>query len=385
MAAERRLRIAVLGDLDGVHTRSWLSWLVAGGQDVHAVSYYAPREPIEGATVHALRGRAPAGAGGTAASVAGRLPRGLARLAHGARFMRAGLRSKLRAIAPDVVHAHFVVEHGFYGALAGVHPFVITAWGSDVLVEPDRDPLSGWIARWTLRRADAVTSNNGYMADRIVALGAPRAKVHLVTLGADRFFIERAADSVNARPPAAPRGPVVLSTRAHEALYNIEEIIEAQALVQRQHADARLVIAHSGALSDELRRHAARASVSAEFTGTVDRTRLRELMSGAEVFVSVPSSDATSVALLQAMAAGCFPVVSDLPALQEWIDDGVNGFLVPLHRPDALAARISEALDRADLRRDAADMNRRRVEQRGLNETQMEKMEAIFRGLVEPR
>jgi hypothetical protein len=39
------------------------------------------------------------------------------------------------------------------------------------------------------------------MAERIVALGAPREHVAVVTLGAERYDIERAADSVNRRPP----------------------------------------------------------------------------------------------------------------------------------------------------------------------------------------
>jgi glycosyltransferase involved in cell wall biosynthesis len=39
-------------------------------------------------------------------------------------------------------------------------------------------------------------------------------------------------------------------------------------------------------------------------------------------------SDGTSVSLLEAMAAGCVPVLSDLPANREWVVDGLNGFLV---------------------------------------------------------
>jgi len=43
--------------------------------------------------------------------------------------------------------------------------------------------------------------------------------------------------------------------------------------------------------------------------------------------VSVPESDATSISLLEAMAFGCVPVVSDLPANREWIQNGVNGII----------------------------------------------------------
>jgi glycosyltransferase involved in cell wall biosynthesis len=382
VAAADRLRIAVLGDFDGVHTRSWLRWFIERRHEVHAISFYPPAERLDGVTMHVLRpGDRAATAGSTGAPRATRLPRGLARLLHGARYRLAGLPRVLREIAPDVFHAHFLVEHGFYGALAGFHPYVVTAWGSDVLVEPERDPVSRWIARWTLRRVDLVTSNNRYMAERIVALGAPADRIEVVTLGADRYFTERHDASVNVLGRGPGESPRVLSTRAHEPLYNIGEIIEAYADVARSRPDARLVVAHGGSLTERLQRQAREAPGRIEFTGFVDRAALRDAMTEAEVFVSVPSSDGTSVALLQAMAAGCFPIVSDLPTQPELVEDGVNGFRVPPHRPDILAGRIARALGDAEMRRAAAARNLEIVLERGLNETEMARMEGLYLGL----
>jgi glycosyltransferase involved in cell wall biosynthesis len=381
--AEHRLRLAVLADFDGPHARAWLRWFVARGHDVHAVSFYEPAEPVPGVTLHALRAGAARRAGGAPAAYrTGRLPRGIVRLAHAMRYRKAGLARVARSIAPDVFHGHFVVEHGFYGALAGVRPYVVTAWGSDILVEPGRDPVSRWIARSTLRRADLLTSNNAYMAERMVDLGARRDRVVVVTLGADREFLDGGVASVNLAGPSS-RAPVVLSTRAHEPLYNIGDIVDAFARVARGRAGARLVVAHGGSLTEALRARASAGDVT--FTGFLGRDALRDAMLAADVFVSVPSSDGTSVALLQAMASGCFPVVSDLPTQREWIEDAVNGFLVPLHRPDILAARIDQALADPGLRRSAAVRNRALVEERGLNEQQMATMERLYGRLRDER
>jgi len=381
---EHRLRIAVLADFDGVHARSWLSWFVERGHDVHAVSFYPPRTPLDGVTLHVLRQRAPAAAAPAAAVPApgrrGLVPAGLLRLAHGARYGLAGLRRVLREIAPDVVHAHYVVEHGFYGALAGVRPYVVTAWGSDILVEPDRDPVSKLIARWTLRRADLVTSNNRHMAERIVALGAPAERVHVITLGADRSFLEQNDASVNVRGRDSGE-PCVLSTRAHEPLYNVADIIDAFGLLARHRPGVRLAVAHGGSLTPSLRRRADGTEGHIDFLGVLDRAAFRDALAGAELFVSVPSSDGTSVALLQAMAAGCYPIVSDLPTQRELVEDGVNGFRVRVHDAAALAAAMGRALDDSGLRLRAADHNRRLVEQRGLNETEMARMEELYLAL----
>jgi glycosyltransferase involved in cell wall biosynthesis len=396
VAAERRLRIAVLADFEGPHARAWLRYFIDRGHDVHAVSFYAPSEAIEGAKVHALRGRTASiredrrwrvEDGGRRSAhevrdaidrVVERVPRGVVRLAHAARYQAAGLRGVLHRIKPDVFHAHFLVEHGFYGALTGVRPLVVSAWGSDVLVEPERDVVSKWIARWTVGRADLVTSNNAHMARRVGDLGALPSKVEVVTLGADRYDLGLAEASVNRRAPTPGRAPVVISTRAHEPLYNVGEIIDAQVMVARARPDVRLVIAHGGSQTGVLRVRASATGANVEFAGVLDRERFRDALANADVFVSVPSSDATSVALLQAMAAGAFPIVADLPSQREWIRDGENGFIVPAHDPAALAGAIERALADAMLRRTAAEINRWIVEERGLNEKQMARMEELY-------
>jgi glycosyltransferase involved in cell wall biosynthesis len=238
------------------------------------------------------------------------------------------------------------------------------------------------IARWTVQHADLVTSNNAHMARSIGALGAVPAKVAVVTLGAERYDLELAGASVNVRPPDADRPPRIVSTRAHEPLYNIRDIIDAHAIVARERPDAELVVAHGGSQTEQLRSYASKITGHVDFVGYLARADFRDALSRADVFVSVPSSDATSVALLQAMAGGAFPIVADLPSQHEWIRDGVNGFLVPVNQPERLAAAISRALAAPELRRSAAELNRRIVEDRGLNEKQMAKMEELYRVLV---
>ncbi len=168
------------------------------------------------------------------------------RLANALRYRRAGVARVVREIAPDVLHAHFVVEHGLYGLMAGFRPYVVTAWGSDVLVAPQRDPISRRIAGHVMGRANLLTSNNAFMARRMVALGADAAKVEVIVLGADGYFLEASGASVNVREALVPDHATIISTRAHEPLYNIGEIIDAYGRIARRNVRARLVIAHAG-------------------------------------------------------------------------------------------------------------------------------------------
>lgn len=65
-----------------------------------------------------------------------------------------------------------------------------------------------------------------------------------------------------------------------------------------------------------------------EFPGWLSHEENYREYAKAMVYVSIPRSDATSVSVLEAMANGCLPVTSDLPAMREWIKQESNGFLI---------------------------------------------------------
>ena len=311
-----------------------------------------------------------------------RLPLGLQRLANLLRYRRAGLRRVVQEIAPDVLHAHYLVEYGFYATAAGYRPFVVSAWGSDVLVEAAGSPLNRAIARFALRRADLATANNRHMArEMVLRLGIDPAWLQHIVLGASSFFLERPDASVNVRPPDPDRPPTVISTRSLDSpLYNIDVIVRAMARVRERLPAARLVVAGEGRRRPQIEALVQRLGLgdAVQFIGFVPQEAFRDALAAAELFVSVPSSDSTSVALLQAMAVGCFPVVSDLRSQQELVEDSVGGLRVPVGDIEALAGAIVRALEDAELRRDAVERNRTFVEEYGLLETNLARMEAWY-------
>ncbi len=388
VAPEHRLRICVVGDFDGPHTRNWLSYFVERGHDVHGVSYYSTARPPQGVRMHALR---PAKGGyilpqkdvrpGATARLGRRLPVNAQRLVNLLRYRRAGLAATVRDMQPDVLHAHYLVEHGFYATSANFHPYVVSAWGSDVLVEVAQSPVSRALARFALARADLATANNRHMArEMVLKLGVERAFLQHIVLGVSRAFLEHAGPSVNVRP-ASSEAPTVLSTRSlDKRLYNIDSILRAMVSVRRSVPTAQLVIAGDGQLRSQFERLANDLQLddAAQFVGTLTEVELRNTMTNAHVFVSTPSSDGTSVAVLQAMGAGCFPIVSDLPSQQELVKNGEQGLRVRPRDEVGLASAILSALEDPARRRAAAERNHAFVEDYGVLETNMARMEAWY-------
>jgi glycosyltransferase involved in cell wall biosynthesis len=151
-------------------------------------------------------------------------------------------------------------------------------------------------------------------------IARPKNNIVLANFGIDR--VEISAEKEN----------VFYSNRLHKKLYNVDRIIRSFAdfMQHPKHAGWRLVIAATGEETSQLKSLAESLEVSnaVEFVGWLSKEENARWYAKAKYWVSIPDSDATSISLLEAMAHGCIPIVSDLPANREWIQDGLNGWIV---------------------------------------------------------
>jgi glycosyltransferase involved in cell wall biosynthesis len=171
----------------------------------------------------------------------------------------------------------------------------------------------------------------------------------------------------------------MISDRALEPLYNVDVVIRAFARLRERMPDARLVVAHDGSERGRLEALAGElASGAVSFTGRLGANELAEALSRAHVYVSVPSSDSMALSTVEAMAAGCFPVVSDLASNEGWLTYGENAFVVPVRDEVRLADAMHEAFRNANLRRSAAEVNRAKAAADGLRERNMLLMERHY-------
>ena len=90
------------------------------------------------------------------------------------------LRRWLRAIQPDVLHAHQVTGAGWLGAGAGYHPFLVTSWGSGPVGERGAARLHGsaWLA-WSCAAPITSLASPKALAQeaRTLGVGSPRVEV----------------------------------------------------------------------------------------------------------------------------------------------------------------------------------------------------------------
>jgi len=285
------------------------------------------------------------------------------------------LRRELAGFAPDLVDAHYVPNYGILGALAGRRPLVIHSWGSDLLVSAQRSRWHAARARWALGRADRVFADARVLGEAAVALGVPRARIEVVPWGIEleRFplgaFVEE---------------PRLVSVRHLEPIYDVTTLVEALPEIAAGHPDLGVEIAGEGPERAALEARARTLGVAdrARFRGRVSPAELARLVAASAVYVSTSRSDSTSLSLLEAMAAGSVPVVTDIPGNREWIEPGVGGRLFPVGDARALARAVSETLADAEFRRRARLVNRRAVEERGDWAKSLARVSGIYAALA---
>jgi glycosyltransferase involved in cell wall biosynthesis len=345
------VKIATLGNAEAIHTRRWVEHFRSRGHTVRLWSL----EP---------------GPKGSGAERLPSLPL--------PRFLRYPLAAPALARAfaeyqPDLVDAHFVPNYGLIARLVGRRPLSVTAWGSDLLLA--KDPLRRARSRWVLGRADLVLCDAEILAKAAREAGAPPERVHAIPWGVDldRFR------------PAARREPgLILSTRSHETVYDLETAIAGLVPVLASREDLHVVFTGDGLLRPSLEQLAAEKLPAGRFrfTGRLDGDELAGWYGRAEIYLSASRSDSTSQSLLEAMAAEAVPVVSDIAGNREWVSDGEGARLFTAGDPVSLAGALTAALSDELWRERTRARNREVVVARGDWTRNLGRIESLFETLV---
>lgn len=291
----------------------------------------------------------------------------------------------------DIIHAHWVIPNGTVAAwVAGRigRPLVISLHGSDVFFAQKRMALRA-AARWTFARAASVTACSPVLYKGALALRAKAATLHLIPYGADPIAFAPTVERRTAARRALglePHQLLVLFVGRLVEKKGTAYLLRALPAVLQAVPGVVCAIAGDGPERQPLEACANRLNIESHvrFLGGVAWSELPGLLAAADIFVapsiydSQGNVDGLPNTILEAMAAGCAVVASDVAGIGLAIDDNVHGLLVPEKDPVALAAAITRLAADQDLRCRLGEQARARVE-RELNWHAMaEKISAIY-------
>lgn len=175
-------------------------------------------------------------------------------------------------------------------------------------------------------------------------------------------------------PPPQPRPPqsrpLILAVGRLLPQKGLSDLLEACRILRNEGCEFSCLIVGDGPLAAELRRQVSSSGLEGcvTFSGVLTGDELRRVYAGADFFalpcVTLPGGggDTLPVVLTEAAARGLPLVSTPVAAIAEFIEDGLDGRLVPEHDPSALAAALRGLLDNVELRSKLAVNARRKVE-----------------------
>jgi glycosyltransferase involved in cell wall biosynthesis len=244
----------------------------------------------------------------------------------------------------DLIHAHQALPDGALAQRLAADlrvPWVVTVHGADVYQHFRMGGAVARRAKSVLGAAGAVMANSSAVAGLLDGVVKPdRLTVVLNGTTGLGATVEPADDFL-------PGEPLVLTVGYLIERKGIRDLVAALGRLRREGRTVHLAIAGDGPLRGSLEAQAAQEGISdvVHFLGRVPHARVLALMARAQL-VALPSWDeAFGLVYTEAMAQGTPVIAGKGEGPEDFIADGVSGYLAPVRSPEALAGIIAGVLD----------------------------------------
>lgn len=318
------MKICYLADINSAHTHKWLNYFKNKGYDIHVISL--GNGEYEGVNVHCL-------------DVTDNVMKKASdknKLQYIKKIKR--VKELVNEIKPDILHAHYATSYGLLGALADYHPYIISAWGSDVYDFPIKSPVHKMMLKYNLKKADYIFSTSNVMKEETQKYTNKNIEVTPFGVDINRFA-----------PRRTEKDEVVIGTiKTLEEKYGIQYLVKAFAQLKDRNPDMnlKLRIGGKGSQEDYLKGLCRDLKIynDVTFLGFVNPDDVVKEFQNFDiaVFPSTLDSESFGVAAVEAESCGTPIVVSEVGGLMESTKPGITSLV-------AKKASVEDLRDKIDM------------------------------------
>ena len=353
------MKICYLADSETVHTQRWATHFAARGHDVSLITFSRSRWSAEEVELYPIANPTPS-----------------ARLNYLLGIDK--VKKTIKEIAPDILHSHYLTSYGLLGVLSGYHPLLVSVWGTDILVSPQKNHLYRSITKHVLSKADGIIATGNSLGDAASRYAPVDKKIYLVSLGVDLDLF---------KPTRKIGDKDRITIGAMKELKRgcgMEYLIRAMPIVRSEFPQVDLAIAGDGERYGEIKGEVDRLDLKngVSFLGRLPHHEVPGFLAGLDLFVMPAMSEGFGVGILEASAMELPVVVSRVGGTHEVVLDGVTGYFVTPGDSRALAQRITDLLKDPSLRSRMGQEGREFVHSRYHWQNSTEKMEELYLSLL---
>jgi len=244
----------------------------------------------------------------------------------------------------DLLHVHYAVPHAISASLAkdmaqsdiGI---ITTLHGTDVTIL-GHDPGLRNTVRYGINKSDRTTAVSDYLVQETMELIRPDGPITRIYnfIDENRYY---PVDPGLLKQELGIRREekVIIHISNFREVKRIPDVIRSFQRVVGQMAGVKLLLVGEGPEKPEMEKLVGELNLERHVIFTGKRDDLPELLAISDIMFHLSEKEAFGLVLLEALACGVPSIATEIGGIPEVIEDGVNGFLVPLGDYEAAAAK----------------------------------------------
>lgn len=286
----------------------------------------------------------------------------------------------IRQQQPDMVIAERTTSYGFLAAISGIKPIAIAQQGRTDLW-PENSillPFKKIIQKYAFKKATLIHAWGPIMTVSMVKANVNMNKVLVLPKGID-------LDKFKNQNTANPEKICAVVSRSLSPEYCHDIILKSFGFLHEKGIDFTLTIIGNGPELSTLKSLTKRLNIEQKviFTGQIPNSDLPQLLQKSNFYISMPVTEGVSASLFEAMACGCYPIVTDIPGNRSWINHRENGQLISVDDTEMLAKELLWSFKNSTYRNKAVSDNRKFIEENADYKINMKIISDKYHELIE--
>ncbi|MCC6182350.1 MAG: glycosyltransferase [Bacteroidia bacterium] len=238
----------------------------------------------------------------------------------------APLKKAIQSFQPDVLHAHYATSYGLLGALSKFQPFVISAWGTDVMRFPQKNVINRFILKYNLKCANVICATSNTIKNYLTPITSKPIKVIPFGVNFSKFYKKDVVRHFV--KPIFVFGCI----KSLESIYNIDVAIHAFARLKIKYPERQMkfMIIGQGSEFENLKKLTSVLNIQNEvlFTGRIPFDEVPNYFNQIDVLLNISNYESFGVSVIEAMACEKPVIATNTGGLKEIIENNQYGSLV---------------------------------------------------------
>jgi L-malate glycosyltransferase len=226
---------------------------------------------------------------------------------------------------PQLIHAHYLSSYGLLGALTCIKPFVVSAWGSDIITFPNMNNINKMIIKFVLWQANKICVTSTVLKSEVEKYTTKQCIVIPYGVDLSLFYQNRIDD----QPNTFTFGCV----KHFEKIYNLDKVVEGFYLLVKKYSTSsvKLKLIGDGSLKQKVQQQVHKLGIEGlvEFVGSVENSSVPAYLNSMDALINVSEYESFGVSVAEAMACKIPIIISNCVGFNDLIPDKKNASVSP--------------------------------------------------------